>query len=234
MRLLIHVEGQTEETFVNVVLAPHLLARGYVNVSARLLGNARLRRNRGGIRSWPTAKSEIVRHLRSDPTCVVTTMVDFYGLPSDGLGAWPGRSNTAHLSSNDRALSVEQALRQDIAADMGPSFDLNRFIPFVLMYEFEGLLFSDPAAFVRAIGKPSLFAALESVRLNFPTPEQINDSPLTAPSKRLTALMSDYEKPIFGVVGALEIGLQKMRDECPHFAAWLTTLELVTQGTLIS
>ena len=47
-RLLVHVEGQTEETFVNELLAPHLLARGYSPVSARLMGNARLRERRGG------------------------------------------------------------------------------------------------------------------------------------------------------------------------------------------
>lgn len=49
-RLLIHVEGETEETFVNEVLRPHLLHSGYARVSARLLGNARQRDRRGGIR----------------------------------------------------------------------------------------------------------------------------------------------------------------------------------------
>lgn len=42
-RLLIHVEGQTEESFVNDILAPHLYGQGFTNVSARLLGNARQR-----------------------------------------------------------------------------------------------------------------------------------------------------------------------------------------------
>ncbi len=40
-RLLIHVEGETEETFVNEVLSPHLVSFGYQSVSARLIGNAR-------------------------------------------------------------------------------------------------------------------------------------------------------------------------------------------------
>ncbi|MDE2725572.1 MAG: hypothetical protein OXI59_19555 [Gemmatimonadota bacterium] len=35
-RLLIHVEGETEETFVNEILGPHLYACGYTMVSARL------------------------------------------------------------------------------------------------------------------------------------------------------------------------------------------------------
>ena len=37
-RILVHVEGQTEENFVNTVLAPHLYGIGYTNVSPRLLG----------------------------------------------------------------------------------------------------------------------------------------------------------------------------------------------------
>ena len=40
-RLLVHVEGQTEETFVNEVLREYLVNRGYHSVGARLLGNAR-------------------------------------------------------------------------------------------------------------------------------------------------------------------------------------------------
>ena len=40
-RLLVHVEGETEETFVNELLRPHLAGRGWSVVSARLLGNAR-------------------------------------------------------------------------------------------------------------------------------------------------------------------------------------------------
>ena len=42
-QLLVHVEGQTEETFVNEVLAPHLHGFGLASVSARLFGNARQR-----------------------------------------------------------------------------------------------------------------------------------------------------------------------------------------------
>lgn len=56
-RLLVHVEGQTEEDFVNEVLGPHLWAYGYTQVSARLLGNARLRSRRAGIKAWPVKRA---------------------------------------------------------------------------------------------------------------------------------------------------------------------------------
>ncbi len=55
-RLLIHVEGETEEAFVNEVLASHLFGFGYTKVSARLVGNARQRDRRGGIRAWSAVR----------------------------------------------------------------------------------------------------------------------------------------------------------------------------------
>ena len=76
-RLLIHVEGETEETFIDELLGPHLVNQGWSIVSARLLGNARLRDRRGGIKSWTSVRDEIVRHLREDTGRVVTTMVDY-------------------------------------------------------------------------------------------------------------------------------------------------------------
>ena len=57
-RLLIHVEGETEETFVNDLLADYLYGFGYEDVSARILGNARLREKRGGIRAWSSVKKD--------------------------------------------------------------------------------------------------------------------------------------------------------------------------------
>lgn len=88
-RLLIHVEGQTEETFVNEVLGPHLYRQGYTKVGARLMGNARQRDRRGGIRAWSAVRGDIIRHLKEDAGCLVTTMVDYYGLPQTGAGHGP-------------------------------------------------------------------------------------------------------------------------------------------------
>jgi hypothetical protein len=38
VRLLVHVEGETEETFSNEILRPYLLTAGYESVSARIIG----------------------------------------------------------------------------------------------------------------------------------------------------------------------------------------------------
>src|ERR1043166_6180286 len=90
-RILVHVEGETEETFVNEVLFEHLFQFDHI-VSARLIGNASLRSRRGGIRGWNTVCNDIIRHLNSDPNCYATTMVDYYALPQSGDGEWPGRA----------------------------------------------------------------------------------------------------------------------------------------------
>ena len=72
---------------MNTVLAPHLYGVGYTSVSARLLGNARQRSRRGGIRPWRSVRIDIVNHLAADQASLATTMVDYYGLPD----TWPGR-----------------------------------------------------------------------------------------------------------------------------------------------
>ena len=221
-RLLVHVEGQTEESFVNEVLRGHLATWGYHSVGARIVGNVRLRERRGGIRVWPSVKKDIVNHLREDQHCIATTMVDYYGLPQ----TWPGRVQSAALRSiEEKARVVQDAIRDEVVAEMGPSFDAGRFVPFLVMHEFEGLLFSDCAAFSRGIGRPDLESSFREIREHFVTPEEINDSPITAPSKRVRNLLPGYEKPLLGVLAVLEIGLAGIRNECPHFDEWMRQLE---------
>ena len=224
-RLLIHVEGETEETFVNEVLGPHLERRGYTRVSARILGNARQRDRRGGIRGWASVRKDILNHLREDAGCLSSTMVDYYGLPQWGARAWPGRASAAALPFGDKARSVEDALSVDVRAQMGASFDPERFVAHVTMHEFEALLFSDCERFGRGIGRLDLISAFQAIRESFATPEEIDDSPITAPSKRVEVLVAGYQKPLLGTLAALEIGLEAMRAACPHFRTWLERLE---------
>jgi hypothetical protein len=224
-RLLIHVEGETEETFVNELLSSHLYAFGYENVSARIIGNARLRESRGGIRAWNTVRKDILNHLKEDSGCLATMMVDYYGLPQSGDRAWPGRAEAGNLPFEQKAACVERLLLADISQILGGEFEARRFIPFVVMHEYEGLLFSDCEGFAEAIARPQLGQRFQEIRQQFATPEEIDDSPITAPSKRVEALVAGYEKPLFGTLAALKIGLDKIRNECPHFRDWLDQLE---------
>ena len=172
---------------------------------------------------------DIVNHLRQDLGCIATTMVDFYGLPQVGDGAWPGRAGATDVQAEHKASRVESALRQSVVGAMGADFNPSRFLPFVVMHEFEGLLFSDCMAFGQGIGRPDMEPDFRRIRDEFETPEDINDSPITAPSKRIEDLVPGYEKPFLGILAALAIGLDSIRAECPHFDAWLNTLELLVR-----
>ena len=54
---------------------------------------------------------------------------------------------------------------------------------------------------------------------------RLADSPNFAPSKRVQALVAGYQKPWMGTLAALAVGLDAMRDACPHFGRWLNRLE---------
>ena len=232
-RLFIQVEGPTEEDFVNEVLRPHLVAHHqYHSVDARILGNSRLREKRGGIRGWPVVKKEIVERLKNDRGVFITMLVDYYALPAGALtdGGWPGRAAAATLPFAKKALSVERGLAADIASELPEPRDHRRFIAFIVMHEFEALLFSDPVAMARGFNHAEAAPDFAAIAGQFPTPEEINDSPLTAPSKRIIKVFDDrgydrYEKPLLGNLAALEITLPVIRDKCPLFGAWLSKLE---------
>lgn len=101
----------------------------------------------------------------------------------------------------------------------------DRFLPYVQMHEFEGLLFSDPDAFATGIGKSSLADKIREIAQQFDSPEDINDRPDKAPSKRIAKLMPGYAKPLHGILAALQIELPQMRQACGLFNEWMWRLE---------
>ncbi|HEV8038165.1 MAG TPA: DUF4276 family protein [Bryobacteraceae bacterium] len=127
-------------------------------------------------------------------------------------------------AAEEKARCVQEAMLDDLVAQIGSDFNSSRFVPFVVMHEFEGLLFSDCVAFSRGINRSDLERKFQDIRDQFPTAEDIDDSPVTAPSKRIEALEPRYQKPLFGVLAVLEIGLARIQEQCPHFRAWLKRL----------
>ena len=213
-RVRILVEGQTEETFVNDILSPHLNQMG-------VYPHAFLFRKKGGSFAYQRARKEILNSLR-DGTLICTTMVDFYGMPKD----WPGRieSQSCH-NYIDKARRVEQAISEDIVAQMGGSWNPAQFIPYVQMHEFEALLFSDISVLAGTNLRISM--QLACILGSFSCPEEINDNYDTCPSRRIMQHVESYVKTVDGIIAARKIGLEKMRDECPHFNEWITKLENV-------
>ena len=216
-RVHIIVEGQTEETFVCEVLAPALRKRN-VDPSACLIGEGG---HKGGDVSYTRARHDVVRLLKGDRRAYCTTMFDFFRLSPE----FPRKAIVGPPSTVSKASMVEEAFFEDIAETLGDNWVPCRFIPYIQMHEFEGLLFSDTAAFARGIYRPDLMSALTQIREPFETPEDIDDGPQTAPSKRVLALYPGYDKVAWGTLAALEVGLDAIRRECPHFAQWLARLE---------
>ena len=119
-------------------------------------------------------------------------------------------------------------MAKDLSEQMGARFDGRRFVPFLMMHEFEALLFSDCAKFSAAIGQPSAAGLLQDIRDRFPHPEEINDTPNGAPSKRISELLEGYRKPLMGLQGIQAIGLPAIRAQCPHFSSWISRLESIS------
>ena len=223
------VEGQTEENFVNDLLAPHFGGLG-VYLFPRLLGRPG---HQGGRVNYARVKNDVSIFLKQQRGAYCTTLIDLYRL---GEG-FPGSAQTTTVipgrARPDRARQIEQAMKADIIATLGDDWRADmRFIPYIQQHEFEGLLFSDPEALAQGISRPQLAKQFRDIREEFNTPEDINDSPQTAPSKRILQIHPAYQKPIDGVQAAKAIGLGTIRAECPRFHAWLTQIENLGQGNI--
>ena len=215
------VEGATEEAFVAGPLAQVLWLR-QVYLTPIILG---VPGHKGGRTKYIRVQKDILRQLKQDRGSYCTTMFDYYGL---GNG-FPGTPVPANLSNVDKVEHIERAVRDDICSQM-PEFrpDL-RFIPYLSLHEYESLLFSDVEAFAQSIGQPRLFHSFREVREEFPTPEDINNDPETAPSKRVINIHPSYRKVIEGTLAARAVGIQRMRQECLHFNQWLAQLESLNE-----
>jgi Domain of unknown function (DUF4276) len=117
-------------------------------------------------------------------------MLDFYGL---GKG-FPGKPAQPLATSLDEVRSIEQAIKADICERI-PEFrpDL-RLIPYLALHEFEALLFSDPDALAGAIKEPGKAMNFHGIRNQFRTPEDIDDGPDTAPSKRILSIYPAFAR----------------------------------------
>ena len=214
----IHVicEGQTEEAFVKEVLGKALETSG-LYISPALIGPPG--HKGGNVRIERLLKD--TKNLLRDKTAYCTTFFDFYGLPEK----FPGkREAMTKNGASEKSKCLLNILERELLGHLGSEL-MRRFIPYVQMHEFEGLLFSSPEKFAQGIDKPALAAKFQKIRGDFPSPEEINNSPNTAPSKLILRHYSGYQKPLHGSLAAIEIGLPTIRQECPLFDAWLKKLE---------
>ena len=212
-RLLIVCEGPTEQDFCNTLLCEHL-AKYDVNVSAPLI-----KKSNGGIVSWESIRSQIINHL-CEKNAIVTMFIDYYGIQE--RHKFPGWGESKGISDKaNRIHFLIDKMREDVPDNLR-----YRFIPYLQLHEFESLLFSDGVAYKEIFAPEEAdIDEIELVIEQFSTPEDINDSPDTAPSKRLIKAIPTYNKIVYGNIIAEQIGLQAIRQKCPLFNEWLILLE---------
>lgn len=220
IRVHVICEGQTEEMFINELLLPVFLTKDILLVPA-LVGKPG---HKGGNFKFDRLQADVKNRLLGERAAYCTTFFDYYGLPQ----AFPGKnSQNTQVNIRTKAATVQDAMTVELTCLIGNDA-MRRFIPFVQMYEFEALLFSDPDAFARGISNEHLSQNLTDIAKQFDSPEHINNSPQTSPSKRIESLIRGYEKPLMGTLGALEVGLDIMRQKCELFDNWLKQLESLT------
>lgn len=199
-------EGPSEESFVNQVMNPYLESYGIYMTPITL----------GGVARYSGIRKELKR-IGKDTSCGLTTMLDYYKLPQDTPGI-----RDCHVSQPEViARNIEAALKEDLE----PELNCKIFLPNLLMHEYEALLFSDVSCFskCRGVTQPMIREFMK-ICANYATPEYINNSEQTAPSKRILTLYPEYQKVTDGTIIAKTIGIGKMMEQCPHFNEWLQNI----------
>ena len=217
IRVHIICEGQTEESFIKELLAKQFESRE-LYFYPTLIGT---QFHKGGNIKADRLLYALKARLLGDVGSYTSTFFDYYGLPRD----FPGRRDAEKQSKiADKAACIQNELVSYLEKQLGHDIT-QRFIPYVQMHEFEGLLFSDPTNFAEGLYKPDLASKFESIRKQFPTPEDINDNYETAPSKRIMELYPSYQKPLGGLQAACKVSIDTIRRECRLFNQWLVRLE---------
>lgn len=221
-RVLILVEGQTEERFVKDVLGPAFFDRNLF-FSPTILVTKRVKDGpnfKGGVTNFAKFENDARRLLASAGDALVTTLLDYHRLPPD----FPGMdSRPAHGTPSQRVQHVEAAISAHFNSPAN-------FLPFLALHEFEAWLFSSPVALPRVMTANDKLADFAAIRAGVKSPEEINERPDQAPSKRIEALFPAYKKALHGPVAAGRIGLEAIRAECPHFNQWMRRLEQFAAG----
>jgi hypothetical protein len=215
VRLYLIVEGETERTFAEKTLKPHL-AQFHVDVRPSIVITNRKLGTRGGGLGYARIEKDIRNRMKEDknPEARFSTMFDLYALPADFPGCEDAAKETTpamKVTHLERALSTP--------------FGDPRFLPYLQLHEFEALLYCDLAEVEKRLDGVSL-KRLKAETAGVP-PEDINEREDSAPSRRLVKHIPRYNKlkVRVGALAAGAIGLQVIRGKCPHFNDWLTRLE---------
>lgn len=209
-RGIVICEGQTEREFCTYVLAPYLIQYNVI------IQTPVIKRSMGGIVKWSYLKKEIENHLMSS-NVFVTTLIDYYGLYEKFN--FPDWSNAEVIEDKVKRMeTLELAMFNDVNSEIR-----HRYIPYLQLHEFEGLLFNDIKFFYEQIPADELVGVeeLRNVFREYSNPELINNFKETSPSSRLKRIIKGYNKVVYGYYLASAIGIDNIRLKAPRFNQWV-------------
>jgi hypothetical protein len=217
--LIILVEGETEQEFINHILAPYLVSRG-LNTEIRPI-MIEISGGGHGYNNIQHLKNTIRPVLNRTDQPIVTTLIDHYGINSERK--LPGYTTITTTDTEERIHQMEDILHAEIQKIKPYRF----FIPYIQRHEFETLLFSDPE-----VGFDLEHDRIKEdvIRLcsQFGNIEDINCTPEGAPSKRIGRIYESHKKKYSKVSDAVDIieliGIETVLAKCPRFKGWVEKL----------
>ena len=215
-RLVFIVEGETEEAFVNNILRPYFQSCGLYNPVQCF----KIKHTQGGMHKYSYVRNDVLNTIYEHDV-IVTTMFDLYALPSSFPGYTEAKTINNHL---ERVRFLESKMKEDLNLSKGESF--NNYIPYIQLHEFEALAFSSINSFETLFEANEMdYKGIKDVIDSYSNPEDINDSPDTAPSKRMKKLIPGYNKVAYGISLIEYTGIDIILQKCPHFKEWIERLK---------
>lgn len=210
------VEGKTEQIFIQKILAPYLALKNIFMTATQVSKPGQ----KGGDVKFSRTVKDIRNHLKQRPETIVCTFVDYYGIKE-----WPGVDSLTTNSSPSQIANIVNQASHAAVLQLYPGLrSERRYIPYFAVHEFEALLFSDSEVLAHKldINAEDVQAVLDECG----EPEAINNSPQTAPSKRLDNWCGGkFKKTTSGIAIAEATGITTIRAQCGVFNAWLEQLE---------
>lgn len=202
------VEGDTEEDFINKILAQYYQNKHFISVTkVPNKRNSHKRFEKGGTISYKTCVDVCNRFLRTVSNADrVILLLDYYGLHDTFIQI-------------DRNLPKEvYAVTAKIQERLEKEINDKRFKFHLQLHEYESMLFSDVDVFGSYFQGQNQEQLAAIIWQFDDLPEMINNHKDTAPSKRIDQLFGKtFSKKIDGVGIVDRIGIPKIREKCPHF-----------------
>lgn len=220
IEIIVIVEGKTEEIFINSLLKQYLSYKDIYMTPIQISKPGQ----KGGDVKFSRAVKDITIHMKQRNDTYVSLFIDYYGLRQD----WPGLTQANKETEPLKIASIiNNATHEAINNELSEYSSDSRFIPYVNVHEFEALLFSDLGCLASLLKIKQ--SEIDNILKEFGDPEKIDNSPITAPSKRIEGLFPRYKKTSTGIIIARDIGIDRMRNKCRVFNNWINQIENIVK-----